>query len=58
VRNADKIAVIEAGCVVELGTHDELSTIKDGLYRRLSSLQFGQGDGAAHPNLQFLGVRP
>ncbi len=44
VRNADKIAVIEAGRVVELGTHDELSARPDGLYRRLSSLQFGPGN--------------
>ena len=41
VRNADKIAVVESGRVVELGTHDELSARPDGLYRRLSSLQFG-----------------
>ena len=41
IRNADKIAVIESGRVVELGTHDELSARPDGLYRRLSSLQFG-----------------
>ena len=41
IRNADKIAVIEAGRVVELGTHDELSARPEGLYRRLSSLQFG-----------------
>jgi ATP-binding cassette subfamily B protein len=45
VRNADRIAVIEAGRVVERGTHDELSARPDGLYRRLSSLQFGQPDG-------------
>ena len=44
VRNADKIAVIEAGRVVELGTHDELSAVPDGLYRRLSSLQLGPGN--------------
>ena len=42
VRNADKIAVIDAGRVAELGTHDELSAHADGLYRHLSSLQFGQ----------------
>lgn len=42
VRNADKIAVIKHGRVVELGTHDELSARPDGLYRHLSSLQFGQ----------------
>jgi ABC-type multidrug transport system fused ATPase/permease subunit len=45
VRTADKIAVIDAGRVTELGTHDELSAKPDGLYRHLSSLQFGQGDG-------------
>jgi len=42
IRGADKIAVIEAGRVAELGTHDELSARPDGLYRHLSSLQFGQ----------------
>jgi ABC transporter fused permease/ATP-binding protein len=41
VRHADKIAVIESGRVVELGTHDELAARPDGLYRRLSTLQFG-----------------
>jgi ATP-binding cassette subfamily B protein len=42
IRTADRIAVIEAGRIVELGTHDELSARVDGLYRRLSSLQFGE----------------
>lgn len=40
IRRADQIAVIDAGRVVELGTHDELSTVPEGLYRRLSALQF------------------
>jgi len=43
VRNVDKIAVIEAGRVLEIGTHDELTARPDGLYQRLSSLQFGGG---------------
>jgi ABC-type multidrug transport system fused ATPase/permease subunit len=40
IRNADKIMVIEKGVVVESGTHDELITIDNGLYRSLSRLQF------------------
>ena len=47
IRTADRIAVIEAGRIVELGSHDELSAKPDGLYRRLSSLQFGQPGEAA-----------
>jgi ATP-binding cassette subfamily B protein len=47
IRNADRIAVIEAGRVVEMGNHDELSANPDGLYRRLSSLQFGQPGAVA-----------
>jgi len=43
IRNADKIIVIEKGAVVEVGKHDELIAIDNGLYRSLSRLQF-QGD--------------
>lgn len=41
IRTADRIAVIDAGRIVELGNHSELSAKADGLYRHLSSLQFG-----------------
>ncbi|MFI5337452.1 MAG: ABC transporter ATP-binding protein, partial [Opitutales bacterium] len=41
IRTADKIAVIEAGRVVEFGDHAQLSANPAGLYRRLSALQFG-----------------
>jgi ABC transporter fused permease/ATP-binding protein len=47
IRTADQIAVIEAGRVVEFGSHDELSRNPDGLYRRLSVLQFGQPEVVA-----------
>lgn len=39
VKNADKIAVMDAGKVVQLGTHEELIQ-KDGLYKSLYELQF------------------
>jgi len=51
VRNADMIAVVQAGRVVETGTHDSLSSSPDGLYRRLSILQFGQGEPESTPPL-------
>ena len=40
IRNADKIAVIDKGQVVEMGTHDELLS-KAGLYLQLWSKQTG-----------------
>ena len=50
IRTADRIAVLAAGRVVELGNHAELSAQPDGLYRRLSSLQFGPSD-QSQPNV-------
>jgi subfamily B ATP-binding cassette protein MsbA len=41
VRRADRIAVMVAGSIAELGTHDELLA-KGGTYRRLYDLQFGE----------------
>ena len=38
VQNADLIAVIQEGTIVEIGRHDELMNI-DGLYRQLVTLQ-------------------
>jgi ATP-binding cassette subfamily B protein len=40
VRRADRILVIEAGQVVESGTHEELLAVPGGVYRTLSALQF------------------
>jgi subfamily B ATP-binding cassette protein MsbA len=39
IRNADRIAVLEKGHLVEIGTHEELLA-KEGLYAHLHSLQF------------------
>ena len=41
VRGADRIAVLEGGCLVELGTHDELIE-RGGLYARLYAVQFSE----------------
>ena len=39
VRQADRVAVIEGGAVIEVGRHDELIA-RDGHYRRLVERQF------------------
>lgn len=41
IRNADKIVVIDAGRVVEQGSHDQL-TEKGGIYAGLVAMQFGE----------------
>ncbi|MGN0018316.1 MAG: ABC transporter ATP-binding protein [Candidatus Gastranaerophilaceae bacterium] len=40
IKNADRIAVINDGELVELGSHDELMAIQDGHYRSLYEMQF------------------
>ncbi len=40
INNADRIAVINEGELVELGTHAELMNIKDGNYKHLYDMQF------------------
>ena len=40
IKNADRIAVINEGQLVELGTHDELMQLENGQYRALYNMQF------------------
>jgi ABC-type multidrug transport system fused ATPase/permease subunit len=40
VRKADRILVIDHGCLVEEGTHNDLMKLRKGIYRSLSELQF------------------
>jgi len=41
IRKADNIVVIDQGNIAEQGTHDHLSKTPDGIYKKLSELQFG-----------------
>ncbi|HEY0591879.1 MAG TPA: ABC transporter ATP-binding protein [Thermoanaerobaculia bacterium] len=51
VRRADKIIVLDAGAIVESGTHDELLARK-GIYRKLYEMQFLEEEpaGDARPS--------
>ena len=40
VKNANRIAVINEGRLVELGSHEELMAIPNGQYRTLYNMQF------------------
>lgn len=40
IRNADAILVLNDGMISEQGTHKELLTIENGVYKNLSNLQF------------------
>jgi subfamily B ATP-binding cassette protein MsbA len=47
IKNADRIAVINEGELVELGTHDQLINIEHGHYKTLYEMQFKHQEEAA-----------
>ena len=47
IKNADRIAVINDGELVELGTHEELLSIKNGQYKHLYEMQFKNSEELA-----------
>ena len=44
IKNADRIAVINEGELVELGTHEELMQIENGEYKHLYEMQFSKNE--------------
>jgi ABC-type multidrug transport system fused ATPase/permease subunit len=40
IRNADQILVLDKGYIKENGTHNELMSLEDGLYKSLNKMQF------------------
>ena len=47
INNADRIAVINEGELVELGTHNELMQINKGYYKHLYEMQFKANENVA-----------
>ncbi|KAI4350799.1 hypothetical protein L6164_005214 [Bauhinia variegata] len=58
IRNADLIAVVNGGCVTEIGTHNELINRPNGHYAKLAKLQrqFSCDDQEQNPELGILSV--
>jgi ATP-binding cassette subfamily B protein len=46
IQKADRIVVLDAGRIVDIGRHEELIN-RDGLYAKLAAMQFGLKDEAA-----------
>ena len=55
IQNADQIAVLDQGKLVEIGTHSELLEKENGYYRHLYYVQFGsQSEADEHINQETL----
>jgi ATP-binding cassette subfamily B (MDR/TAP) protein 1 len=50
IRNADVIAVVQGGAIIEKGTHDELMVTPTGYYRKLVNTQENAGKGTLTPS--------
>ncbi len=49
--DADRIVVMDGGLIVQMGTHAQLMSDRDGLYRRLCARQFGEPAPIRSPHL-------
>ncbi|MFR1671654.1 MAG: ABC transporter ATP-binding protein [Candidatus Gastranaerophilaceae bacterium] len=47
IKNADRIAVVNEGELAELGTHEELMNVSNGIYKNLYEMQFKNQQEAA-----------
>jgi len=54
VKNADSVAVVNEGKIVEQGTHNELIA-KNGIYKQLVKRQLQWGESSTEKNTSFFG---
>ncbi|EOY30662.1 ABC transporter-like [Theobroma cacao] len=58
IRNADLIAVVNNGCIIEMGSHNDLISMKNGHYAQLAKLQrqFSCDDHEQNPETRLSSV--